>query len=84
MKPMKKVINASFLLSARRILSFTILCNIFSSALYAQNSQPFEEWLSELRNEALSLGVREETIVQAFSEITPPVQRIINNDRFAT
>jgi len=34
-----------------------------------------------LRDETLSMGISAGTVELAFSEITPPVQRIINNDR---
>lgn len=41
----------------------------------------FDVWLAELRAEAAALGVSDATLEQAFSEITPPVQRIIESDR---
>lgn len=44
-------------------------------------TQPFEEWLAELRAEAAALEVSEETLELAFSEITAPEPRIIDNDR---
>ena len=47
----------------------------------AAQPEPFEQWLAELRAEAAALGVSEDTLNQAFSGITPPVTRIIENDR---
>lgn len=41
----------------------------------------FYQWLDELRAQAREAGVSEQTLEQAFSEITPPVKRIIKNDR---
>lgn len=57
------------------------LCFSYPGSIFSQSSKPFDQWLSNLRSEAQSLGVRAETIELAFSEITPPVQRIIENDR---
>ncbi len=58
-----------------------ILGCFHSQPLHAQSDAAFESWLAELREEALALGVKAETVELAFSEITPPVQRIVNNDR---
>lgn len=41
----------------------------------------FQAWLDELKSEAKTRGISEQTIRQAFSEITPPVKRIIKSDR---
>lgn len=55
---------------------------MFSSAAVASAQQDsFNQWLSTLRGEAAALGVKEVTLNLAFSEITPPVQRIIETDR---
>jgi membrane-bound lytic murein transglycosylase B len=47
----------------------------------AQEKPSFEEWLQDLRTEVLAAGVSEASVNLAFSEITPPVQRIIQADR---
>ena len=52
-----------------------------SSLVAAQEERNFETWLDELRQEALEAGISESSVELAFSEITPPVQRIISNDR---
>jgi membrane-bound lytic murein transglycosylase B len=62
------------------LLSSLILLS-FAPVLSAQDNPEFQQWLQELRSEAEALGVRPETIELAFSEITPPVQRIIESDR---
>jgi membrane-bound lytic murein transglycosylase B len=41
---------------------------------------PFEAWLAELRMEALSRGIRTETVDQAFNGLAP-VQQILERDR---
>jgi len=41
---------------------------------------PFEEWLSAVRAEAISLGIRESTVDQAFSGLEP-VPTVIQRDR---
>lgn len=61
------------------LTGFLLLVSV--SFVQAQSDRNFETWLEELRQEALSSGISESTVQMAFSEITPPVQRIINNDR---
>ncbi|MCP8898059.1 lytic murein transglycosylase [Gilvimarinus xylanilyticus] len=41
----------------------------------------FYQWLDELRAEAQDQGISDATLDQAFSEITPPVKRVIKQDR---
>jgi membrane-bound lytic murein transglycosylase B len=41
----------------------------------------FQRWLDDLYQEARARGISEPTLEQAFSEITPPVKRIIKTDR---
>jgi membrane-bound lytic murein transglycosylase B len=53
---------------------------IFLTPLAAQE-RDFDAWLAELRQEALDRGISAESVALAFSEITPPVQRIISSDR---
>ncbi len=44
------------------------------------NTQPFQEWLYGLRQEALSQGISKQTLDEAF-ESTEPIDRIIELDR---
>jgi len=53
---------------------------MFLTPLAAQE-RGFDAWLAELRQEALDRGISAESVALAFSEITPPVQRIISSDR---
>ncbi len=62
-------------------LVITVLSLFTSTALMAQDKPDFEIWLAELREDAIAEGFSEANIALAFSEITPPVQRIISNDR---
>ncbi|BFM20203.1 lytic murein transglycosylase [Gilvimarinus japonicus] len=50
------------------------------SAVSEEDAQ-FQLWLDELYQEAKERGISEQTLKQAFSEITPPVKRIIKTDR---
>lgn len=66
----------------RQFLVFvTLVLSISHITLYAQSDEAFEIWLDELREEASKQGISDATIATAFQEITPPVQRIIENDR---
>jgi len=64
-------------------LSLTVLSGLTVAAeLEPTESDPeFQEWLDELYQEAKERGISEQTLEQAFSEITPPVKRIIKTDR---
>jgi membrane-bound lytic murein transglycosylase B len=53
---------------------------VYPIPLSAQE-RDFDAWLAELRQEALDRGISAESVELAFSEITPPVQRIISSDR---
>ena len=63
------------------ILVFLISALLITQSGLAQSERNFDTWLAELRAEAVAKGFSAETIDLAFSEITPPVPRIISNDR---
>ena len=65
----------------RDFYAASVLLLFLSTSLYGQSKPPFDQWLNELREETRELGISEATIALAFSEITPPVQRIIQSDR---
>lgn len=52
-----------------------------TSTVYSQENQAFDNWLAELEQEARDAGISEATVEIAFSEITPPVKRVIEKDR---
>ena len=59
-----------------------IVCTLLLSQFaVAQSERNFDTWLAELKQEAVAKGFSSESIELAFSEITAPVPRIINNDR---
>jgi peptidoglycan lytic transglycosylase B len=49
-------------------------------ALPAANGTPFEAWLADFRTEALSRGIRPETVDAAFADVQP-VEQILDRDR---
>lgn len=53
----------------------------FCVTLVTAQERDFNSWLEVLKQEAIDNGISAATIELAFSEITPPVQRIISNDR---
>lgn len=80
--PSSRIVRTRRLLTSLLRLPVLLLLILFPVlASQAQEDPDFAPWLQELRQEAESLGYSEETINLAFSEITPPVQRIIDNDR---
>lgn len=60
------------------IMATTILLSLNSGAALA--SQPFEQWLSGVRQEAASKGISDTTIQQALGNIKP-IPRVIELDR---
>src|SRR5690606_24444369 len=59
------------------------LCLLLPAALPAQESpaQPFDQWLEELRAEALASGIRAQTLDQALSAVDGPIARVVELDR---
>lgn len=47
----------------------------------AKNPQTFNEWLAEVRSEAAARGIRPDIIDAAFSDVTEPLQVVIERDR---
>ncbi len=81
LKYIQKSIRALFIL----VVLFSLAS--YQNIVYAQQDnldkgdEAFTNWLNELRHEALDNGISEATIDLAFSEVTPPVKRIIEKDR---
>jgi membrane-bound lytic murein transglycosylase B len=61
--------------------TFAFALILFQTLTYAEATKPFGQWLDELREESIALGVSKATIDLAFSEITTPVKHIIKKDR---
>lgn len=58
-----------------------LLSLLFSVSCFAQMDAEFTDFLSKLRAEAASNGISEATLNAAFANITPPVKRVIQQDR---
>lgn len=63
------------------ILSATINMAYAQQEKIENDNERFSLWLNNLRQEATDQGISEKTLNLAFSEITPPVKRIIKRDR---
>ncbi|WP_339861327.1 lytic murein transglycosylase [Paremcibacter congregatus] len=70
----------------RIILTFSILIMSFTNGAIAKdrvvpdNPQPFEEWVADLKTEALGKGISESVFEAAFQDITPD-PKVIKLDR---
>jgi membrane-bound lytic murein transglycosylase B len=67
--------------SSVRIFALVLACAVFQSPALAQEMPSFDSWLQALKEESLQRGISAKTVERAFSEITPPVARIVENDR---
>ena len=61
-------------------LLLLLLC-CFSPALRAAESGDFSAWLEELKREARSSGISEQTLNLAFAEVETPIERVVELDR---
>lgn len=77
-KSRKRLISSLLLLL---ILLPLLNTSVAQETNLVKEDQAFTLWLDNLRQEALDKGISLPTITSAFSEITPPVKRIIQNDR---
>lgn len=59
------------------LILFSVLC----ASSYAQEQQPFNDWLAELRAEALAEGISESLLDEALSVIEEPIPRVIELDQ---
>ena len=63
-----------------RRAAIVLACLGWSLPAQAQQTQPFEAWLEELRAEARAAGISEQTLVEALTGVEP-VARVIERDR---
>ncbi len=80
------IIRSSFFKLAQTIafaVSFSGLVSAesFSKQVVSVDDKKFEVWLNSLREEAITKGISITTIDRAFSTITPPVKKVIEQDR---
>ena len=69
------------LLQPKKLIFSSILFGFLSSGSFAQEQQPFAEWLAELRTEALAQGISESLLDEALSTIEEPIPRVIELDQ---
>ncbi|HHX83365.1 MAG TPA: lytic murein transglycosylase, partial [Pseudomonadaceae bacterium] len=62
------------------LLLLLLLCCL-SPALRAAESGDFAAWLEELKSEARSSGISEQTLNLAFAEVETPIERVVELDR---
>ncbi|MCY3730397.1 MAG: lytic murein transglycosylase [Rhodospirillaceae bacterium] len=63
-----------------RLAAIVLGCLGWSLPAQAQQTQPFEAWLEELRAEARAAGISEQTLAEALTGVEP-VARVIERDR---
>lgn len=64
----------------KRLTKATILSLLMIPMLAVAQQQSFEEWLAELRLEALSLGISEPTLAVTLDQLEP-IERVLELDR---
>jgi len=64
--------------SFRSLLFFSLL---FSASVSLAQEQSFDEWLEELRAEALGLGISEATLDAALTLVEEPIPRVLELDK---
>jgi membrane-bound lytic murein transglycosylase B len=69
------------LLQLNKLSISFVLFFLLSSGSFAQEQQPFAEWLAELRTEALAEGISETLLDEALSTIEEPIPRVIELDQ---
>ena len=61
--------------------SFCLILFTSSMSAFAQEQQPFADWLADLHSEALTVGISETLLDEALSIIEEPIPRVIELDQ---
>ncbi|MBT6042347.1 MAG: lytic murein transglycosylase [Gammaproteobacteria bacterium] len=61
--------------------TLSLLVFLFSSSVSFAQDQTFEDWLMELRADARSQGISDETLDAAFATVEAPIPRVLELDR---
>ena len=61
--------------------TLSLLVFLFSSSVSFAQDQTFEDWLMELRADARSQGISDETLDAAFATVEAPILRVLELDR---
>lgn len=64
----------------KKTMSLILFC-LLSNGSFAQEQQPFAEWLTDLRTEALAEGISENLLNEALATIEEPIPRVIELDQ---
>ena len=64
-----------------RLVLFLVLAGSALGAAAQDNPVPFQQWLQELRQEALERGIRAETLDEALADVREPTPRVVELDR---
>jgi len=71
----------SFMISTMKLLFPVSFLSLFLMPMLAvAQQQPFEEWLEELRQEARSMGISEQTLLVTLDQLEP-IERVLELDR---
>ena len=62
-------------------LGLLFLSLLFSASISLAQEQSFDEWLEELRAEALGLGISEATLDAALTLVEEPIPRVLELDK---
>ena len=62
-------------------VSCLTLISLLCESTYAQEQQPFADWLADLRSEVLAAGVSESLVNQALGVIKEPISKVIELDQ---
>lgn len=64
----------------KKTMSLILFC-LLSNGSFAQEQQPFVEWLTDLRTESLAEGISENLLNEALATIEEPIPRVIELDQ---
>jgi membrane-bound lytic murein transglycosylase B len=77
------MMEGSFLMQIKPFIFRTLclLTFLFSTSIGFAQEQSFEDWLMELRADARSQGISDETLDAAFATVEAPIPRVLELDR---
>jgi len=77
------MMKESFLMQIKPFVfrTLSLLVFLFTSSVSFAQDQTFEDWLMELRADARSQGISDETLDAAFATVEAPIPRVLELDR---
>ncbi|MFT4863498.1 MAG: membrane-bound lytic murein transglycosylase B [Pseudohongiellaceae bacterium] len=76
-----KLQNTLRITATKMTALFFLPAVLISGSVWGQDSEAFDSWLAQLKQEARETGISDATLAIAFSEITQPVKAVIEKDR---